>query len=445
VTERARIGLMFGLVALLILGTGLFQSWNLALAILNMGLVSAIMAMGVNMQWGYAGLFNVGVMGFLALGGLAAVIVSMPPVPEAWAAGGAGVLAGLGLGAATVWALVFLHGRLPAGRRRWWVLGAVALAGVAAFRFVFAPATGAIEAMNPAVSGYLGGINPGGADNYRAWGLITLLSWPAGGLLAAGAAWLIGKIALGLRSDYLAIATLGISEIIIAILKNEDWLSRGVKNVVGLPRPAPYEVTLQQDPAFVERAAALGLDPVETSSIAVKLVYAGLFAIVLVVILILAERALKSPWGRMMRAIRDNEVAAGAMGKNVKARHLQVFVLGSAVIGLAGAMMTTLDGQLTPSSYQPLRFTFLIWVMVIVGGSGNNWGAILGGFVIWFFWVQVEPMGRWLMDTATAGMPEGSALRAHLLDSAAHMRLLTMGVVLLLVLRFSPRGLIPER
>ena len=127
------------------------------------------------------------------------------------------------------------------------------------------------------------------------------------------------------------------------------------------------------------------------------------------------------------------------------ARHLQVFILGSAICGIAGAMMTTLDGQLTPGTYQPLRFTFLIWVMVIVGGSGNNLGAVLGGFLIWFLWVQVEPMGLLLMQLITSGMAEGSPLKVHLIESAAHMRLLTMGLVLLLVLRFSPRGLIPER
>ena len=147
----------------------------------------------------------------------------------------------------------------------------------------------------------------------------------------------------------------------------------------------------------------------------------------------------------MMRAIRDNELAASAMGKNVTGRHLQVFVFGSAVVGIAGAMLTTLDGQFTPASYQPLRFTFVIWVMVIVGGSGNNWGAVLGGFVIWFFWIEAEPIGLWLMDLLTAGLAEDSGLRRHLLNSAAHMRLMTMGLILLLVLRFSPRGLIPEK
>ena len=132
------------------------------------------------------------------------------------------------------------------------------------------------------------------------------------------------------------------------------------------------------------------------------------------------------------------------MGKDVTRRHLQVFILGSAVIGMAGAMLTTLDGQVMPASYQPLRFTFVIWVMVIVGGSGNNWGAVLGGFLIWFFWVEAKPTGLWIMDVATSGMAPDNPVRIHLLESAAHMRLMTMGLILLLVLRFTPRGLIPE-
>ena len=104
----------------------------------------------------------------------------------------------------------------------------------------------------------------------------------------------------------------------------------------------------------------------------VKGCYALIFVVILAAIYWFAETALKSPWGRKMRAIRDNEVSANAMGKNVTASHLQVFVIGSALVGLAGAMLTTLDGQFTPASYLPLRFTFLIWVMVIVGGSGNK-------------------------------------------------------------------------
>ena len=310
------------------------------------------------------------------------------------------------------------------------------IVGFFVFRWLFDPAVAAIEAVNPAGTGYLGGL-----------GLPVIIGWPVGGLLAAGAAWIVGKTALGLRSDYLAIATLGIAEIIIAVLKNEDWLSRGVKNVVGIPRPwpVPYEIDLQQSATFVQRMQDWGFDPVTASSVTVKLAYSLLFTIVLLILIWLSQKALHSPWGRMMRAIRDNETAAEAMGKDVTGRHLQIFILGSAVVGLAGAMMTTLDGQLTPGTYNPLRFTFLVWVMVIVGGSGNNWGSVLGGFLIWFLWIEVEPIGLWLIDLITSGMADTSPIKAHLLKSAAHMRLLTMGVILLLVLRFSPRGLIPER
>ncbi|WP_299636798.1 branched-chain amino acid ABC transporter permease [uncultured Ruegeria sp.] len=436
-TDAVKNTLLFAIVGGLILLTGFTQSWNTAILILNMGLISAIMAIGVNLQWGFAGLFNVGVMGFVALGGLAVVLVSTPPTPGAWAAGGYGIVLALLLGAATMVAAVLVATRIPKGRVQTLTIIAVLVVGFFVYRAVFDPSISAVEAIDPAISGNIGGLN-----------LPVLLAWPAGGLLAAGAAWLIGKTALGLRSDYLAIATLGIAEIIIAVMKNEDWLARGVKNVYGIPRPSPvvgYEVDLQNDPAFLAQAEWFGLDPVTASTLTVKLGYSLLFMIVLLVLLWMAQMALKSPWGRMMRAIRDNEVAAEAMGKDVTRRHLQIFVLGSAVCGIAGAMMTTLDGQLTPSAYQPLRFTFLVWVMVIVGGSGNNFGAVLGAFLIWFLWVQVEPIGLWLMNVITAGMPDGSALKTHLLDSAAHMRLFTMGLILLIVLRFSPRGLIPEK
>jgi len=432
-SRQVRTVTLFALVAALIVGVGIIQGPNSALVLVNMGLVSAVMALGVNLQWGYAGLFNIGIMGFVALGGVAAVIVSMPPVTEAWAAGGARLIAGLAIGFATIVGAIQLWKRMAKGGLRTLALIVWLVVGLVIFRMVFDGGVEAVEAVNPTTAGYLGGLN-----------LPILLAWPAGGLLAAGVAWVIGKTALGLRSDYLAIATIGIAEIIIAVLKAEDWLVRGVKNVNGLPRPVPYEIDLQQSAAFAARAETFGFDPVTASTLWVQLRYGILFAAVLLILLWLAQRALNSPWGRMMRAIRDNEDAAEAMGKNVTARHLQIFVLGSAVCGIAGAMMTTLDGQLTPASYQPLRFTFLVWVMVILGGSGNNLGAVLGGFLVWFLWIEVEPLGHLLLGLVTAGMSDDSALKAHLLDSAAHMRLLTMGLVLLLVLRFSPRGLLPE-
>lgn len=419
-------------------------SWDSTLKMLNFALIGAIMALGVNLQWGFAGLFNIGIMGFVALGGLATVLIAMPTTPGAWSAGGWQILFGLVLGAATVVGTVLCRMKMAKGRARNITTLVLLIGGFFLFRYVFDGGVAGVEAIDPAATGYLGGLNWGG-DNYKAYGWLTIVAWPVGGLLAAGAAWIIGKTALGLRSDYLAIATLGIAEIIIAVMKNEDWLGRGVKNVVGLPRPVPYEIDLQADPTFIERAASLGLDPVTASTLYTKIGYAVLFTIVLLILLWLAERALKSPWGRMMRAIRDNEVAAEAMGKNVTARHLQIFILGSAICGIAGAMMTTLDGQLTPGTYQPLRFTFLIWVMVIVGGSGNNFGAILGGFLIWWLWVMVEPLGHWIAEVTTSGLDPSNWFRIRMEDAAAHFRLFTMGIVLLLVLRFSPRGLMPER
>lgn len=429
-----RAPLLFGAMAALIVIEGLTTGWNGALVILNMGLISAVIALGLNMQWGYAGLLNSGVVGFIALGGLAPVLVAMQPTPGAFAAGGWGILLALVVAlialTAAVWCSKHLRGTAKAV-----AVVAVLVVGFFLYRAVFDPAVAAIQAINPSSQGYLGGL-----------GLPVLLSWPVGALLAAVAAWGVGKTALGLRSDYLAIATLGIGEIIVAVLKNEEWLDRGVLNVTGIPRPwpVPYELDLQSDPGFVQWMAGWGIDPTTGSTVLVKLLYLGLFAAVLAVILLGAQLALKSPWGRMMRAIRDNEVAAAAMGKNVTGRHLQIFILGAAVIGLGGAMMITLDGQMTPASYNPLRYTFLILVMVVVGGSGNNWGAVLGAVLIWYVWIKAEVWGPMIMHLVTAPLPEG-ALRQHLYDSAPHMRVIIMGAILLLVLRFSPRGLLPEK
>ena len=418
----------------LILLVGFVQSWNVALLILNMCIISSIMSLGVNIQYGYAGLFNLGIMGFVALGGLATVIISAPPVYEAWDAGGIRIILALSFGALTIFLATYVWKLLKNSRYKSLAISMILILGFFIYRFIFDPAVEAIEKINPATEGYLGGL-----------GLPIILSWPVGGLLAAIAAWMIGKISLGLRSDYLAIATIGVSEIIIFTIKNEDWLARGVKNVIGLPRPVPYEIDLQQNTNFINWAQYLGMDVVDASSIFVKLCYSLLFILVLIILYWLCEKALKSPWGRMMRAIRDNEVAAEAMGKDVKSRHLQVFILGSAVCGIAGAMLVTLDGQLTPTNYHPLRFTFIIWVMVILGGAGNNLGSILGGFIIWFFWVEVEYIGLFLMDILTSGFADDNAFRIHMLNSAAYMRYLTLGLILVLVLRFNPRGLIPEK
>ncbi|RWR29258.1 branched-chain amino acid ABC transporter permease [Sinirhodobacter populi] len=421
-------------MAALIVAEGMTSGWNGALVILNMGLISAIMALGLNMQWGYAGLFNSGVVGFTAIGGLAPVLISMQPTPGAFSAGGWGVLLALVVAALAIAAAVWLN-RHMTGKAKGLSIVAVLVVGFFVYRWIFDPAVAAIQAINPASQGYLGGL-----------GLPVMLSWPVGALLAALAAWGVAKTALGLRSDYLAIATLGIGEIIVAVLKNEEWLDRGVLNVTGIPRPwpVPYEVDLQANPAFVQWMTDWGISPVTGSTVLVKLLYTGIFGVVLAVLILGAQLALKSPWGRMMRAIRDNEVSAAAMGKDVTGRHLQIFILGAAVIGLGGAMMITLDGQMTPASYNPLRYTFLILVMVVVGGSGNNWGSVLGGVLIWYVWIKAEVWGPKIMHTITMSMADGP-LRQHLYDSAPHMRVIIMGLILLIVLRFAPRGLLPEK
>mgnify|MGYP001335747887 FL=1 len=437
---------------LLILLVGIFQSWNVALSIFNLCLISAVMTMGANIQWGYAGLINFGIMGYTALGGLAAVLISVDPVQEAWRAGGFDILMGLWLVIVMVLVIRFVLKRFEKSKIRTYSIAAIIISGILLIRFSMEPGIEAIEAVDPAKTGFLGG-----------FGLPIIFSWIVGALFAGGLAFVIGKVALGLRADYLAIATLLISEIVIAIIKHEDWLTRGVKNVIGLKRPAPYEVDLQTTDWFInlvekfnsgkldlisnlsDRQAALNQFVIEGSSVFVKLCYSGLFLIVVIILLILTQKALYSPWGRMMRAIRDNEEAANAMGKNVVKQHLLIFVLGSAIVGIAGAMLVTQDGLFTPGSYRPMRYTFLIWVMVIVGGSGNNFGAILGGFVVWFLWIESAPIALFLINFFTVGIPESNTLKAHLIQSVPYFRFLMMGLGLLLIMRYRPKGILPEK
>ena len=432
--DKQNIILLFISMFILIAFVGFFQSWNLALTIFNLCIISSIMSLGINVQWGNAGIVNFGVMGFAALGGLANIIISMPPTDKAWDAGAIFILFGIIIFILSIIFSVLVWLKSGLSKKKKYVINfLLIILGYFLMRYIIDAPIKSIEAIEPAKTGYLGGLD-----------LPVIISWPTGGLLAAFIAYIIGKISLGLRSDYLAIATLGISEIIIYVLKNEDWLSRGVKNVNGLPRPVPYEIDLQSEEWVLELTNLFNIPISELSSIIVKLSYSCIFLVILIGILLLLEIAQKSPWGRMMRAIRDNEVSANAMGKDIKTRHLQVFVIGSAIIGIAGAMLTTLDGQFTPVTYQPLRFTFLIWIMVIIGGSGNNFGSIIGGFLIWFFWVQSEPLGLWFISQITTHISDTNMIKSHLLENAAHIRLMFMGMILLITLRFAPKGLIPE-
>ena len=440
------------IMLLLIICVGIFQSWSIALTILNYCLISAVMTIGANIQWGYAGLINFGIMGYTALGGLAVVLVSVDPVKKAWQVGGFNILGSVWIIVAIVFVTRFILKRFEKSLIRNYFIAFLIIAGVILIRVTATPGIEAIESVDPAVSGFLGGM-----------GLPVLMSWIIGAFLAGALAFIVGKIALGLRADYLAIATLLIAEIIVSIIKHEEWLARGVKNVIGLKRPAPYEVELQKTQwfrDFIEKIYTNKLELVNTiaqkkiilnqliidaSSIFVKLCFTGLFLSVVIILLIVTQKALYSPWGRKMRAIRDNEEAASAMGKNIVKEHLLIFILGSAIVGLAGAMMVTNDGLFTPGSYRPMRYTFVIWVMVIVGGTGNNFGAILGGFVVWFLWVEAAPISLLLIDLFTGHLPETNMIRSHLVESAPYFRFLLIGIGLLLIMRYRPQGIIPEK
>ena len=277
-------------------------------------------------------------MGYTALGGLAVVLVSVAPVEEAWRVGGLNMMICILVIVGMVFSIRYVLKKIEKSKKRNYLIAAIIIIGLLLLRLISAPAIESIESVEPAKSGFLGGL-----------GMPVLFSWIVGALFAGGLAFIIGKIALGLRADYLAIATLLIAEIIVSIIKHEEWLARGVKNVIGLKRPAPYEIDLQSSPWFinlVERLHSTKLDlinsiserqdllnqlVVNASSVYVKLCFAVMFLIVVIILLIITQKALYSPWGRMMRAIRDNEEAANAMGKNVVKQHLLIFILGSAI------------------------------------------------------------------------------------------------------------------
>jgi len=445
------IKLAFGVMALLLIMVGFVQSWGVALAILNLCLISAVMSMGVNIQWGYSGLINFGVMGFLAIGGLATIVVSVPPVNEAWAAGGFGIiLSGLIL-FVLITSIFYVHRKFQSKYKNY-LLFFLVISVIPMMKLAAGPSISAIESIDAATSGFLGGFD-----------LPIILSWFVGAIFAALVAFIIGKVCLDLRSDYLAIATLLISGIVVSYVKHEEWLTRGVKNVTGLKRPVPFEVDLQNSDWFVnfigflfkgrlskvsdfdEKIILLNELVMTSSSIFVKLCFSVIFSIVLITILVFSEKALRSPWGRMMRAIRDNEDAAKAMGKNVVKRHLHIFMIGSAIIGFSGAMLVTYDGLFTPASYQPLRYTFIIWVMVLLGGTGNNYGAILGAFVVWFIWIESAPFALFVINALMSEVDNTNQLKIHLIDSIPYFRYLMMGLGLLVVMRYRPKGLLPEK
>jgi branched-chain amino acid transport system permease protein len=290
-------------------------------------LIFGLVCLGLNLQWGFAGLFNVGVVGFFVVGAYAVGILCGPP--DAARVGGFDLPIPLGLLAA---------------------------------------------------------------------------------MLAAGAvALVVGIPTLRLREDYLAIATFGIAVTIQLVALNFETLTGGTHGRVSIPRPLAG--------LFRERVAA----NLFFLAMTLAIVGIGYWAL---------ERMVRSPWGRVLRAIREDETAASALGKNAFAFRLQAFVVGAMLMGLGGGLYASFIGYVSADDALP-TLTFQVWVMLIVGGSGNNRGALLGAVAVWGLW----SFSGWFM---AAALPSQFAVRAGALQ------VILIGLVLALVLVLRPRGLIGE-
>ncbi len=294
--------------------------------------IFATMALGLNLQWGYTGLFNVGVAGFVAVGAYASALLTTPPD----AGPGAVRVVGLGL---------------------------------------------------PIVVGWIGGT-------------------VAAGLVAAA----VGFAALRLRHDYLAIATFGIAVVIQLVALNAQKLTGGPFGIQFIPKP--FDAQLDGSLAFNALYLALTLA-------ALGCVYAAL------------QRLAASPWGRVLRAIREDETAAEALGKRAFAFRLQSFAIGGAIMGFGGALYAHFVGYIAPEDFLPI-LTFQIWTMLIVGGAGSNRGAIAGTVVVWAIWTIAGNGLRELIPAADQAR-------------AASLQIVLVGVLLAAMLLWRPQGLLGPR
>lgn len=307
-----------------------------ALTLASMGGIYAIMVLGLNIQWGFTGLFNAGVAGFVAVGAYAQALLTTP---------------------------------------------------------VSARHIGGIELPIP---------------------LAMVLAM----LFSAIVAYFIARICVRLRSDYLAIATIGIAEILRLVFKNELWATNGPRGVSQIPKafeslPQPWNII-----AFLAMVLAL-----------VGVIY------------ILLERARLSPWGRVMTAIRENEQAAAAAGKDIERFRVESFVLGAALMGLGGALLAQYLKQIDPQVSDPLTATFLVWVMLIAGGSANNKGAILGAFLLWTVWSATQILSGFLPNEIVVFGYEIGNLQVR----SAYVRIFLIGLILQFILQQRPEGLLPEQ
>ncbi len=315
-----------------------------------MASIFAILSLGLNVQWGYTGLFNIGIAGFVAIGAFTSALFTTAMPSETLRAYGAQQAFGL---------------EMPF------------LVGVA-----------------------------------------------AAALVAGVIAWLIGFPTLRLREDYLAIATIGIAEIIRLIFQNESWLANGPQPLIV---PQPLRCLTQEPPCGLSWLPALAPQDYDY-------LYFAIVVLFLVVLYFAIERIARSPWGRVLRATREEEAAAATSGKNIFTFKMQALIVGACVMGIGGALYAHALGSISYADFTPLYATFIIWVMLMLGGSGNNKGAVLGAFVIWGVWMGSAFITDWLRPVLQAISPELPA-------RSPYIRYLFIAVLLELILLFRPQGL----
>lgn len=240
------------------------------------------------------------------------------------------------------------------------------------------------------------------------------LFYPAallGGAMAAGLlAWVVGRLTLHLRHDYLAIATFGVAVTFENVMRNAEGLSGGAKGLRGFTRPLE---------AWVGDGFSYNLG------------FLLVVAAILAMTYLFLERLIRSPYGRLLRAIREDELAARSLGKSPNSTRLAAFVTGSVIIGLAGGLYATFYAFVSPQDVLP-TLTFQLWAMLIVGGAGNNRGAILGTFLIWGAWTA----SGW-------GLSRFAPLEVQIYTGT--MQFILIGLVIVGMLLWRPQGLFPER
>jgi branched-chain amino acid transport system permease protein len=250
---------------------------------------------------------------------------------------------------------------------------------------------------------------PEAADHFGGFDMPIVVGWAAAAAVSGLASVLLGALTVRLRSDYLAIATFGFAVVVQLAALNLQSVTAGPFGISFIPRPFGW---LASDPL------AFGLLNLATLVLITGGVYFGL------------EHLMRSPWGRVLRAIREDEAAATALGKDATAFRIQAFAVGGAIMGLAGAVQGHFIGYISPDGYVPI-LTFQVWAMLIVGGSGNNRGAILGAIVVWALWAASGAV-------ISAVVPPDQQARA----SALKIVMIGVGICLVLLLR--PRGILGE-